>query len=113
VIIKSNFEKVFAFFVPVKFQKTRMISTDDQKTFYWLNKKLITATRTFNPTFLSNDKKLIDIVGLSIGLDRSKYDWVVLNKKLWPEIEDELLPFKMIFEDYYVAGGTDGFFSPI
>ena len=95
----------------MKFQKTRMIVTDEQKSFYWLKEYIIIGTRTFNPTFLSNDRKLIDNVGLSIWLDRSKKDWVGLNKKYWPEIQSQEYPCK-IGEEYFIAGGTNGFFYP-
>ncbi len=57
IILKSNFGKVFAFYIPSKFEETNYKLTDKQLGFYWINgDQLVTMTNSKNPVFRSTDK---------------------------------------------------------
>ena len=85
VILQSNFDKSFGFFVSEKLKKTNQIKTKKQLAFYFINgNQLITCQTSFKPYFLSNDEFFIGISsGMGIYNDRERKDWAWLNGDRW------------------------------
>ncbi len=57
IIVESEYQKKFAFFVPNKFEYIRYnISNSKQLAFYWINDdELVTCIKSMDPEFSSND----------------------------------------------------------
>ena len=58
VIIRSNFDKEFVFFIPNRLEETYDSEiTGDLLAFYWINDdQLVTTKNSFEPEFSSNSK---------------------------------------------------------
>ena len=72
-MVKSDYGRTFGFFVPTKFEERKVfIGTDKQLAFYWINDdKLITAVKSSDPLFYSNDEGLVVLFGMYIPNDRN------------------------------------------
>ena len=60
LILKINFDKKFAFFIPKKFKRVKQFKlTGKQLAFYWINDKLVTCENSSFPEFISNEEYFI------------------------------------------------------
>ena len=93
LIVRSNFGKEFAFFIPNKFQKSQQLKlTGKQLAFYWINDKLVTCTNTSRPEFISNEEYFIWIRwGLFIENNWStRYYSSRLDSNKWADIQQDI-----------------------
>ena len=68
MIVRSNFGKEFAFYIPHKFEEAKEFEdTNKQLGFYWINgDQLVTVTNSKYPMFSSDNKYFISIYGMWI-----------------------------------------------
>ena len=93
MLISTNYDKVFGFFVPSNF-KIRSVEATPKAllAFYWINQnsELATSQRTNSRIYGDGwDYFLIDLSGvLTIRLNRSYSDWVGLRTTEWVVKQD-------------------------
>ena len=85
MIIKSNFGKEFAFFIPNKLESTDMKTSKKLISFYYINtNQLVTSFCNHNPAFSSNKNWIIWIKsGMGLSNDRNQKDYACLPSKYW------------------------------
>ena len=108
IIVESEYQKKFAFFVPNKFEYTNQKSTGTQLLFYWINDdQLVTCTSKGITWFSSDDYSFIWISGISIKNDRNYLDVAWLRPNDWSGIQQgkDGYPNKDKYGDYLIQGG--------
>ena len=72
IILKSNYDKEFVFFIPSVLKKTNLNNTGKQIALYWINDdELVTCSQSHEPRIWSNDDNFIVIErGMVIWNDR-------------------------------------------
>ncbi len=82
LIVRSNYNKEFVYFIPSKFQKARGLITGKQYAFYWINNnQLITCMNEKHCVFFSTDKYFIFLdLGIVIANNREFKDMAALDR---------------------------------
>jgi hypothetical protein len=113
ILVRSNFDKTFGFFVPSNFQKRdNSEMTNPLLAFYWIenNSKLATSKRTDYPFYGSSwDNDIIDLWGLlEIRLNRANEDLMNLYAGHGWEINQDSFGYPVLNgKDWILTGGTD------
>ena len=116
IIVESDYQKIFAFFVPNKFEYTNQKSTGTQLLFYWINDdQLVTCTSKGITWFSSDDYEFIWINGISILNDRKDSDGAWLDPEYWSGIQQgkDGYPEKNYWDSYFIQGGNSQQFKAI
>ncbi len=88
MIVRSNFGKEFALYIPDKFEETKKWKdTDTQLGFYWINgDQLVTVTNSSNLWLKSDNNDFISTAVMAISNDRNEQDYAYLNSLSWSGI---------------------------
>ena len=88
MIVRSNFGKEFAYYIPHKFEESKeWKSSGNHLAFYWINgDQIVTVTNSENNYFKSNDECFIWTFGMGIENNRNKLDHAWLRSSYWSGI---------------------------
>lgn len=91
VIVRSNFDKEFAYFMPDRLEEQGFKETDLQLAFYWIDKtQLITCKSKEQHSFFQSGGQFNTFIGMegwAVENDRSIRDSVRLNSNYWSGCE--------------------------
>jgi hypothetical protein len=86
--------------------------TNEHLCFYWIDKELVTCSKSDYPYFSSNDLHLLYLNGLGLYNKRKNCDFALLDEEHWSGMKVGIDGYPVEFNRglYCIAGGDDSQF---